>query len=294
MMTDTCSWHDTSLSDSLQTNTDFSLCIKCQVAEGTLVNSRQPESCTKLLEAIRQRAELNDGNFPSVSHRLQHYTTAELVGKAKWHSKCYKDTVSAEKIQRAVKAHQRKLAACTAPVEKENPACSTGPQRPFTRSACQQVQGDRCFFCGDNDSLYPLHEVSSFNVGAQIRQAVEASSNEEWKVKLQPLSPDDARAIDIKYHLKCYVKHVQRSGPSATTTASDDKCARALCADKEFLAILTTMLSKGQILSMTRVCSIYEQVMQSSGLYRTLSMKEAKAKVLQNMGGDVEFARPHY
>ena len=96
---------------------------------------------------------------------------------------------------------------------------------------------------------------------------------------MQPLSPDDARAIDIKYHLKCYVKHVQRSGPSATTTASDDKCARALCADKEFLAILTTMLSKGQILSMTRVCSIYEQVMQSSGLYRTLSMKEAKAKV---------------
>jgi len=84
MMTDTCFWHDTSLSDSLQTNTDFSLCIKCQVAEGTLVNSPQPESYTKFLEAIRQRAELDDGNFSAISHRLQHYTTAELVGKATW------------------------------------------------------------------------------------------------------------------------------------------------------------------------------------------------------------------
>ena len=156
------------------------------------------------------------------------------------------------------------------------------------------MQGDRCFFCGDDDSLYPQREVSSFNVGAQIRQLVKASSNEEWKVKLQPLSPDDVRAIDIKYHLKCYVKHVQCSGPSPTTTASNDECARALCADKEFLVILTTMLSEGQILSMTRVCSIYEQVMQSTVLYRTCTVKAAKAKVLQNLGGEAEFAIPHY
>ena len=47
MMTDIRSLHDTSHSDSLQSKTDFSLCIKCQVAEGTLLNSPQPESHTK-------------------------------------------------------------------------------------------------------------------------------------------------------------------------------------------------------------------------------------------------------
>ena len=44
---------------------------------------------------------------------------------------------------------------------------------------------------------YAVHEVSSFNVGGQIRQIVEgkASSNEKWKVKLHSLRPGDTRAM---------------------------------------------------------------------------------------------------
>jgi len=80
MMTDIRSLHDTSHSDSLQNKTDFSLCIKCQVAEGTLLNSPQPESRTKkFLEAVTQHAELDDGNFPAISHMLQH-SLARLNG----------------------------------------------------------------------------------------------------------------------------------------------------------------------------------------------------------------------
>jgi len=57
---------------------------------------------------------------------------------------------------------------------------------------------------------------------------------------------------------------VQRSVPSETMTASNDKCALALCADMEFVVILRTMLLEGQILSMGTVCSVYEQVMVCS------------------------------
>jgi len=44
---------------------------------------------------------------------------------------------------------------------------------------------------------YAVHEVSSFNVGGQIRQIVEgkASGYEKWKVKSHPLSPGDTRAM---------------------------------------------------------------------------------------------------
>jgi len=44
---------------------------------------------------------------------------------------------------------------------------------------------------------YAVHDVSSFNVGGQIRQIVEgkASSYEKWKVKSHPLCPGDARAM---------------------------------------------------------------------------------------------------
>ena len=90
------------------------------------------------------------------------------------------------------------------------------------------------------------------------------------------------------------VKYVQRSGPSETVTTSNDEHAHAVCANMEFVAILRTMLSEGQILSMATVCSIYEQVMQSSGLHRTRTMKETKAKMLEHLAGEVEFVTPHF
>ena len=55
----------------------------------TLVSNPQPESYAKFLDAVRQRAELDDADFPAISRRLHQYTAAELVGKAKWHSNCH-------------------------------------------------------------------------------------------------------------------------------------------------------------------------------------------------------------
>ena len=69
---------------------------------------------------------------------------------------------------------------------------------------------------------------------------------------------------DIRNHLKCYVRHVQRSVPSETVTGSNDECAFAVCAVIEFVAILRSMQFEGQILSIGTVCSIYEQVMVCS------------------------------
>ena len=81
MMNDTLSSHIL-LSDLLQTKTDFLLCVICQIAVSTFVNSQQPESYAKFLETISQWAELDDGDFPDVSRWLHRYTTAELVGEA--------------------------------------------------------------------------------------------------------------------------------------------------------------------------------------------------------------------
>ena len=71
------------LSDSLQAKTDFLLCVVCQIALGTFVNSQLPESYAKFLEAINQCAELDDDDFPRVSRWLHQYITAEFVGEAK-------------------------------------------------------------------------------------------------------------------------------------------------------------------------------------------------------------------
>ena len=60
----------------------FLLCVICQIAVSTFVNSQQPESYAKFLETVSQCAELDDGDFPGVSRWPHQYTTAELVGEA--------------------------------------------------------------------------------------------------------------------------------------------------------------------------------------------------------------------
>jgi len=289
---------DVVVNQFLQPKTDFSLCVKCQTAYGVLVASPQAESFDKFLNAVRHRAELGDADFPLISRRLQQYTAADLVGNgATWHRNCYTDTVNSHKIERAEKAYQRKVLLSSCDVtDKENVEHTdmSTCERPFTRSSCDTPKADRCLFCNEGSDEDTLHEVTSFNVGRRIREAVEASQNREWQVKLQPLNPDDARSIDIKYHLYCYVKYVQRAGQRDVPVATYDDHIREVRVDTEFFSILRNMLTGGKFVAMDAITGIYDQLMLSSGLSRTYTSKEVKAKILKNMAGEVEFARPHF
>lgn len=51
--------------------------------------------------------------------------------------------------------------------------------------------------------------MSCFDVGTKIKKAVVVSSNDKWKVLLQPISNNDARAIDMM--TSWYVTNVVRS-----------------------------------------------------------------------------------
>jgi len=66
------------------------------------------------------------------------------------------------------------------------------------------------FFCQE-DRKDAVHEVCTFSMGEKLQKAVEASNNQTWKVQLSSaISGDDAHAVDVKYHLPCWVKNVQR------------------------------------------------------------------------------------
>ena len=82
------------------------------------------------------------------------------------------------------------------------------------RSVSPFIPG-KCFFCqkGNNkDSLGKLHEVSSKNRGAKLKQAVDILQSEELLVWLSAtVDPTDARAIDAKYHKYCLTKNVDHA-----------------------------------------------------------------------------------
>jgi len=106
MMNDTLSSsHDICLVTRCRPKQIF-CCVLCQTAVDTFVNSQQPESYAKFLEAISRCAELDEGDFPDVSRWLHQYTTAQLVDEVKLLSNCYEDTVNYSKRDCALKAHR--------------------------------------------------------------------------------------------------------------------------------------------------------------------------------------------
>ena len=154
----------------------------------------------------------------------------------------------------------------------------------FTRSSSTPFNRDLCFFCQEVTKEI-VHVVSTFNAGKQLKKAVEEGSNHKWKVQLSAaISADDAHAIDVKYHLPCWVQNVQRAPKSGTS--SDDKehtlqetNISKIAADIEFVSLVRSLLQAGEILNMTDLKSVYSRILDNNGVHNvplptTQGMKE--------------------
>ena len=147
-----------------------------------------------------------------------------MKNQVTWHKDCYKDVIHKVHIERLKNRYEEALRVGEAPKQgtKGRPLAKTHVTSPpdedsgslirYTRSQSKPYDKNTCFFCDGKSEKGQLHQISTFNAGDQLRKVVESSNNEQWKVNLSAaLNPKDAHAIDIKYHLPCWVKHVQRS-----------------------------------------------------------------------------------
>ena len=75
----------------------------------------------------------------------------------------------------------------------------------------------------------------------------EKSNNPNWKARLQPLNPIDARAIDIKYHWACYIKFVHRGNEEEAKLKMPAENPKRVAANIEFLSLIEYLLDKGEI-----------------------------------------------
>lgn len=291
--------------------TDPKLCIICQKVPGDLVTAPKATSRQNLLDCISERAKYGEPGYLQMNSRISSIDPSELSGLS-WHRACYQEAVHTQKIARAKARYEKALATKDATlltsVKKGRPeARSTGssPDEPcqsttrFTRSQAVPHSKDLCLFCNKDGKAKSLHEVSSLIVGKKIREAVEASSNSEWKVRLQPLNPNDARAVDIKYHRDCYVKHVVRQDPGTQGDSKEEhqvqhdaQSEQLISAEIEFINLLQNLFKDGEIHSMNTVCEAYKAILGIYGLEdQNVSNSQVKRKIEENIP-DVQFSRP--
>jgi hypothetical protein len=200
---------------------DWKKCILCQsddVKKGSVVMEPRPKSYEYLLDRIKERAELHEGHYIQLKHRLGNCTLEFLIiKKAVWYRMCYSIATSKQQIQR-VKAGQdiaiskgeytsrrgRKRTHTEADIETPTSAL------PFTRSSTTPYDKEQSFFCQKDDGK-PLFNVRIENAGKELKQAVEKSNSACFKTRLNTsVSPADAHAIDVKYHKSFWRANVFR------------------------------------------------------------------------------------
>ena len=132
-------------------------------------------------------------------------------------------------------------------------------------------------------------------MGKKIYDAVQISNNDEWKVRLQlAISPNDAHAItlDVKYHLPCYVKHVQHQPQQEPLNSHQvDQNQKTILANIEFINVIKNILHPGNIVSMND--ATYNGIRRIHGVVEEEMMSNRHTKkMIKTHLENVAFSRP--
>ena len=127
------------------------MCISCQEStpkKGTLVKNPKTESYQKLLNAVEERASLQDGVYVDINGYLKEMSSKTFIeNKPVWHRSCYSDATNAISIQRASDRLEHAIFTRTYTAKKrghkrtrskmDETETDTAPSSsaPFTRSA---------------------------------------------------------------------------------------------------------------------------------------------------------------
>ena len=96
--------------------------------------------------------------------------------------------------------------------------------------------------------------ISTFSAGESLRTAIGMSGNDKLSVKLNTsIAPDDAHAIDIKYHKNCWAVHVPHILRRETSESSSEKLAGEIAAKIEFLTMTEITLRSGKVVTLSEL-----------------------------------------
>ena len=139
-----------------------------------------------------------------------------------------------------------------------------------------------------------MHNVSTFSAGESLNEAINLSENDVLRVKLSTaVDATDAHAIDIKYHKNCWVRNVTNviKKASFSKNSSSDLVSEA-AARIEFLAMTQTALREGEILTMSELQNMFEEVLRVNDVQKATCSRKALKLLLLSEISDIEFHKP--
>ncbi|KXJ06972.1 hypothetical protein AC249_AIPGENE76 [Exaiptasia diaphana] len=169
-----------------------------QISKEGLVEN--PSCHEKTLQAIKEWATYGEVKYVRTWEQIRRYSLEKLKeAKASWHRTCYKNAVHSGMLKRAKTRYESRQEG---PSAKRKSYVTIEEASQLTRSKTAPYNKDVCFFCdGIAGYRQNLHNVSTTSAGESLRYAIQTSCNVKLQVKLNSaINPNDAHAIDIKYH----------------------------------------------------------------------------------------------
>lgn len=270
---------------------DISLCIICQrKTSEDLV--KKPSSHEKLLQNIADRSKYCDGKYSEIYRRITCWTQdLKQFRTSTWHSTCYKDAVHSGMIKRAKERYDKLIPEKQA--ERSSTPISISAKAStsmFTRSQSEPFKNALCFFCdGTNSYNNPLHKVVTDTAGKSLKKAIEISQNPKFAVKLcTAIDPEDAHAIDIRYHTNCWNRHVINI-LRASDKPSKENIADEVAAKIEFLSLVEESLMDGSTPDMSTLQKIYAEIQKANNVKKAECSRRTVKRILENEIPGVEF-----
>ena len=205
---------------------------------------------------------------------------------ATWHKECYKNATSNAHIARAKARYEKAIVSRAGPSfvledSKQSQACHI-----LTRRSVEPFNNAVFFFCQKGETKKQgLIKLTTDIAGMKLRKAVEKSQNEVFRVCISTaINPDDAHAIDVRYHNNCYVKHVTNVLRAESQSSSMSKTVESeLAAEIEFLGEVKKNLNKGKILTMNDLVIKFQQIREGNGVEHSGISKVQMKQILTEM-----------
>ena len=248
---------------------DTHQCVICGLPGNSkdYVHTPTEEGIKTLVACVKQRSDLCDPQYSLINRKLATlYDQTTDTFDVTYHRACYQTTTNRTMISRIEKKFKEtvgKPEANQAEIENDREQGSV-PDRT-TRSSVNPFDKSLCFFCQTDNKELSLHRCLSKNMSHSISECIKGNQVLEIRMN-SAIGHDDARAIDVKYHLRCFTMENRRSQQRLREMSTDSQRDRVRSAEFEFTSLVESYICGGSILSMADCEQLYLDILQEYGV----------------------------
>ena len=248
-------------------NTNAEKCVICGPPENSQEYVRIPteEGIKTLVSCVKRCSDLCDPKFTLINRRLAElYDNSTDSYDITYHRTCYQMATNKTLVSRIEKKFKRTV-GIPSPTPMENDREQENVSDRTTRSSVNPFDKSLCFFCQIENTELSFHNCLTKHMGQSIRECIKGNQVLEIRMN-SAIGNDDARAIDVKYHLRCFSIENRRKLQRLKEKRTDSQHDRVSSAEFEFVSLIESYIGGGSVVSMADCDQVYVDILHEYGV----------------------------